>query len=261
MAENQVLSQAEIDALLGGRPGDMELVPEVPAEPEPEPDIAVNVVGGKSELPDYAPEDVKDAAAPPDRDALEGIEAIPNPQEAVAETPVQAPAEAQEPQPEAAPAAPPPVPVQPAPVAEAPQPEAVAAAPPVAPAPPEDTAPAAGPAEEVPEAPVPVAAASVPQAPGDLDAANQRIQSLELGLAEMTTTLETMQQGYQAMVQHLNSMNTYIQNIREEAQATPGHGLRKTFVCEHCAAQGAVAAKIQCTSCGDESWWGWWPAG
>ena len=77
----------------------------------------------------------------------------------------------------------------------------------------------------------------------------------------MKTTMETMQQGYQAIVQHLNSMNTYIQSIRDEAQATPGHGLRKTFVCEQCAAKGSVAAKIQCTSCGDESWWGWWPEG
>ena len=245
MAANQVLSQAEIDALLGGRPGDMELKPEPPPEPDPTEESPVNVVTAKNNLPDYAPEDVKSAAPPPDRDALGGLEAIPNPQEMAAQTPVQNPAAAQEPEPVAEqPVAPlPPVAPQPAPVAEVPQPEAAPAVTQAAPA------------------PVPIAGAPVPQVAvgsAPLESAIDRIRSLEQGITDMKTTMETMQQGYQAIVQHLNSMNTYIQNIRDEAEATPGHGLRKTFVCEQCAAKGSVAAKIQCTSCGDESWWGWW---
>ena len=235
MADNQVLSQAEIDALLGARPGDVEVKPEPRPEPQPEEESPVNIVAGRSQLPDYAAEDAKaTSASHSPAGALEGLEAVAEPEGERSAPPVQNTAEAPPPQPaEAAPNTPAPAP-QAAPPAEAsPLVLAEAAAPP----------------------PQTEAGSAVS------DPANERIRALEQGMADLNAAMQNMQQGYQAIVQHLNSMNAYIQDLRGNAKATPGHGLRTVFVCERCAAKGSVATRIQCTNCGDESWWGWWPEG
>lgn len=40
--------------------------------------------------------------------------------------------------------------------------------------------------------------------------------------------------------------------------STPALGLKQRFKCS-CGASGFVALHIQCTKCGRETWWGWFP--
>ncbi|MBE0481370.1 MAG: hypothetical protein IBX68_10385 [Dehalococcoidia bacterium] len=68
-----------------------------------------------------------------------------------------------------------------------------------------------------------------------------------------------------AMPQRLTSMESGLKAIEgrvEELEArlsgTPVLGLRRRFKCQ-CGATGLLAVRIQCTRCGRETWWGWFP--
>jgi len=51
------------------------------------------------------------------------------------------------------------------------------------------------------------------------------------------------------------SLETQFQEMRK---TSIGSDVRKRFECE-CGAKGYVAMKVECTECGREAWWGWWP--
>ena len=92
-----------------------------------------------------------------------------------------------------------------------------------------------------------------------VESLGQRIGALEKSVADIGAAAQAFRQSTQALVQHLAAQNARLQGLADNAQATPGHGLRKLFTCAHCASKEAVASRIKCTSCGAESWWGWWP--
>lgn len=49
-----------------------------------------------------------------------------------------------------------------------------------------------------------------------------------------------------------------LEDVNARLAGTPGVGVRNRFKCE-CGASGFVAIPIQCTKCGRQTWWGWYP--
>jgi len=51
---------------------------------------------------------------------------------------------------------------------------------------------------------------------------------------------------------------TSLEDMKACLDGTPALGLKHRFTCD-CGASGFVALHIQCTKCGRETWWGWFP--
>ena len=63
----------------------------------------------------------------------------------------------------------------------------------------------------------------------------------------------------QQLQQQLQTLNATVNAILAAMQNTVGFRAHDTFVCSDCQTQGFVAARLNCTACGKENWWGWWP--
>jgi len=49
-----------------------------------------------------------------------------------------------------------------------------------------------------------------------------------------------------------------VEDLESYLDGIPALGLRHRFKCD-CGASGFVAVRIECTKCGRETWWGWFP--
>ena len=141
---------------------------------------------------------------------------------------------------------------EPAQNAPAPEPQTAVEAPPPGPGP--------SPANGVPSSPAtPISPGA---SPGDIADVSGRMVRLEAAVAQMgaggqgSTQLEETVRQLQANLQELTSQ---LQAIRTGLQGTVGYAAHENFVCNTCANPGLVAAKLSCTSCGAENWWGWFP--
>ena len=98
--------------------------------------------------------------------------------------------------------------------------------------------------------------------PGDIAAVSDRMVRLEAAVAQMgaggggSTQLEETVRQLQANLQELTSQ---LHAISTGLQGTVGYAAHENFVCNTCANPGLVAAKLSCTSCGADNWWGWFP--
>lgn len=70
---------------------------------------------------------------------------------------------------------------------------------------------------------------------------------------------EVTQQDLAELASQIRDLNARLDSIMSALQATVGYGARHNFVCRNCQSRGSVAARLNCTSCGEENWWGWWP--
>lgn len=75
----------------------------------------------------------------------------------------------------------------------------------------------------------------------------------EVGRGEVT------QRDLAGLASQIRDLNAKLDSIMSSLQATVGYGARHSFVCRKCQSRGHVAARLNCTSCGEENWWGWWP--
>ena len=75
----------------------------------------------------------------------------------------------------------------------------------------------------------------------------QRLASLESEIRELDTRVDV-----------LEAIGTDLEDIEARLSGTPALGLRRRFTCP-CGASGFLALHIQCTKCGRETWWGWFP--
>ena len=83
--------------------------------------------------------------------------------------------------------------------------------------------------------------------------------SMEMApIQQKLESLESQIQGLETRVEGLEALGTDLEDIQDRLNATPTVGLRHRFKC-HCGAAGFVALHIQCTKCGRESYWGWFP--
>jgi outer membrane murein-binding lipoprotein Lpp len=63
----------------------------------------------------------------------------------------------------------------------------------------------------------------------------------------------------QQLQQQLQTLNATVNAILAAMQNTVGFRAHDTFICSDCQTQGFVAARLNCTACGKDNWWGWWP--
>jgi hypothetical protein len=85
-------------------------------------------------------------------------------------------------------------------------------------------------------------------------------------LASRVARLEEEARRGQVAQQHLDELMCQVKdlsarmnNLMTSLQGTVGFAARHSFICRNCQAKGQVAARLHCTSCGEENWWGWWP--
>ena len=97
------------------------------------------------------------------------------------------------------------------------------------------------------------AAQDVPQA--DITQLSERVFQLEAAMQQT----EQMRQQFQTLVDQLQAINCRVEIMMESLQGTVGFGAHQSFVCRSCQSRGNVAAKLNCTECGEENMWGWWP--
>jgi hypothetical protein len=123
-----------------------------------------------------------------------------------------------------------------------------------------------------PQAAQPAADASATQpepgssAPHEADASLadvlQRLANLEASVAKLSRAGGTggqAQPDVQALAQQVHALSRRVQEILEFLPKTLGYGVRASFTCRSCQAQGWVAGLVACTNCGAETWIGWWP--
>ena len=123
-----------------------------------------------------------------------------------------------------------------------------------------------------PVAQEPVPAPAAPPAPAglgqdEIQAISQRITGLEESVQRLGSqaapgldqNLQQLSQQVQQLYGDLQGINSKLDGVVETLQATVGFGVRSVFVCKSCEAQGHVATRLTCTSCGTEEWWGWFP--
>ncbi len=110
-----------------------------------------------------------------------------------------------------------------------------------------------------PAAAAAAAAAAVSPAPaadsGAITDLANRVASLEASVSQGGAGAADVQ-GILAQLQELSSK---VESMMAGTQGTVGYNARQTFVCSSCQNQGHVAAKLNCTVCGEDNWWGWWP--
>ena len=107
-------------------------------------------------------------------------------------------------------------------------------------------------------APPPTQPVAVPSSDPMQDTVNQLSERLYQLEAAMQQTGQ-MQQQFQALVDQLQAINGRVESLMNGLQGTVGFGAHQSFVCSGCQSQGNVAARLNCTACGEENWWGWWP--
>jgi hypothetical protein len=85
-------------------------------------------------------------------------------------------------------------------------------------------------------------------------------------LADRVSQLEEDVKRGQVTQQHLDELMVQVKDLSSKVnslliclQGTVGFDARHSFVCRNCQSKGQVAARLHCTSCGEENWWGWWP--
>lgn len=116
--------------------------------------------------------------------------------------------------------------------------------------------------------PTPVAEALGPQTSTsalgwNFDDLSQRLLRLEAavamlgdggqGSAQLEETVRQLQTDFQEVTSQFEAVSAGL-------QGTVGYAAHENFICNTCANPGLVAAKLSCTSCGAENWWGWFPS-
>lgn len=142
--------------------------------------------------------------------------------------------------------------------------QAAAQAPP--PPPPQPVAEEPAPAPPAPPTP-PASPSTAGLGQDEIQSLSQRIAGLEESVLRLDSKAEPdsgpsfqqLSQQLQQLYADLQEINGKVDSMMETLQATVGYGVRTVFACKSCESQGNVAARLTCTSCGTEEWWGWFP--
>lgn len=100
------------------------------------------------------------------------------------------------------------------------------------------------------------AAELVPPGPRVPDELAERLSRLEEAVRQSEPNAATIQR----LLARLDELTSKVESLTTGMQGTVGYRAHQTFVCRKCRQQGNVAAKLNCTSCGEENLWGWWPS-
>lgn len=115
------------------------------------------------------------------------------------------------------------------------------------------------PAQVAPEEPA-AAAPAEPAAPAAGDGAAltdviERLAKLEAAVSKLKK--DGGGQG-PALAKNVKALGVQLDEIAQHLPNTLGYGVRASFQCASCTAQGLVAARVFCTHCGTETALGWW---
>ena len=91
-----------------------------------------------------------------------------------------------------------------------------------------------------------------------LGPAMERIAQLERGLTETNSAVRLIHQDMQTMAGQVQLVSSRVKGILSNLKSTLGYRARNTYVCASCNSKGKVAARMKCTHCRRENWWGWW---
>ena len=80
--------------------------------------------------------------------------------------------------------------------------------------------------------------------------AEQKLAAIESELKELESRI--------ALLEATATKSATLEDLNTRLDGTPALGLRQRFQCQ-CGASGFVALHLQCTKCGRETWWGWFP--
>ena len=89
-----------------------------------------------------------------------------------------------------------------------------------------------------------------------LTAAMQTITQLEEKVKQLEAIIKLMPDSTRTLKGRVDEISNVLEMLREEKS---DHTLFEGFKCSHCRSQGLLALYVKCTSCGKESWMGWWP--
>lgn len=96
----------------------------------------------------------------------------------------------------------------------------------------------------------------VPPGPRVPDQLADRLARLEDAVRQAGSNAADIQR----LLSRIDDLTSRVEILTAGLQGTVGYRAHQTFVCRKCRQQGNVAAKLNCTSCGEENLWGWWPS-
>lgn len=99
-----------------------------------------------------------------------------------------------------------------------------------------------------------------PKVPKGRAEAKSHPQPLAASSAEMALMQQKLAslESWVEVLEATGTAGACLKDIEARLNGTPALGLRHRFKCD-CGASGLVALHIQCTKCGGETWWGWFP--
>jgi hypothetical protein len=126
-------------------------------------------------------------------------------------------------------------------------------------------------APETPEEPTPKLRTWSASATSQTDQLRDRVQDIEdkLSIIEASTlnaeptpdpvAMNEVKQIVDSLSTTVKSLWAAVQNLTEQSQASLGFAAKQTFDCPECGSHGTIAVPINCTACGFESEWGFFP--
>ncbi len=132
-------------------------------------------------------------------------------------------------------------------------------APPPPPVSPAATAPASASAAASPAAPVVDAAGAA-----NLRAIDDRLRKLENMVEKLSQAAPNPNETDSGLTlnmvaRRVQELSSEMKNMTGKLQATLGYDIFHTFNCDKCRSKGTVSLLFRCTSCGHQSWKGWFP--
>ncbi len=92
-----------------------------------------------------------------------------------------------------------------------------------------------------------------------VEATLERMAQLDTVVSATSDSVTKLEHEFRAILRQLQAIGGQVEGIVGDLNSTLGYRAQETFACKSCQVQRQVAARIKCTDCGEESWWGWWP--
>ena len=88
----------------------------------------------------------------------------------------------------------------------------------------------------------------------------KQVSQLQADLSAAMDSLSKSEGEVKSLWERLEAIGGKLKQMMSYMESSLGHRAHETFHCNTYQEKGNVAATVTCTSCGTETWWGWWPA-
>jgi len=86
--------------------------------------------------------------------------------------------------------------------------------------------------------------------------AMQRLEQVEGKINQISALLKITPGSTETLGERVDEISGGLDQLRQQYL-----DIRGEFQCGHCQSRQMVALHVKCTSCGEETWMGWWPDG